>query len=82
MPIYQDRLNLNQLQEVLNDGFEIRKKTGSHQVTLRATAKLIQDTHLHGRIGKYQFNCDEPPSRGGEDSAPSPLEYFLIGAVF
>lgn len=34
------------------------------------------------RIGKYHFDCDEPPERGGEDSAPSPLEYFLSGTAF
>ena len=52
------------------------------KATLRATAKLVNDATLEGRIGRFHFTCDEPPSRGGEDKAPSPLEYFLIGAVF
>jgi hypothetical protein len=55
---------------------------GSSQATLRATARLVKDTFLEGRIGRFTFECDEPPSRGGEDKAPSPLEYFLIGAAF
>jgi hypothetical protein len=52
------------------------------KATLRATAKLVKNASLEGRIGRFHFNCDEPPSRGGEDQAPSPLEYFLIGAAF
>ena len=58
------------------------EKPGSSSVTLRATAKLVQNALLEGRIGKYHFTCDEPPARGGEDKAASPLEYFLIGAAF
>jgi hypothetical protein len=52
------------------------------KTTLRATAKLVKNATLEGRIGRFNFTCDEPPSRGGEDQAPSPLEYFLIGAAF
>ncbi len=55
---------------------------GSSTVTLRATARLVQNALLEGRIGRYHFTCDEPPARGGEDKAASPLEYFLIGAAF
>jgi hypothetical protein len=50
--------------------------------TLRATAHLVQNARLEGRIGRFNFVADEPPERGGEDSAPSPLEYFLIGTAF
>ncbi len=55
---------------------------GSSRATLRATAKLVKDAFLEGRIGRFHFSCDEPPARGGDDQAPSPLEYFLIGAAF
>ncbi len=54
----------------------------SSKVLLRATAKLVKDTLFEGRIGKFTFQCDEPPERGGQDLAPSPLEFFLIGAAF
>ncbi len=57
-------------------------KPGSSTVTLRATARLVQNAFLEGRIGRYHFTCDEPPARGGEDKAASPLEYFLMGTVF
>lgn len=51
-------------------------------VTLRATAKLVKDAYIEGRIGRFNFAADEPPERGGDDRAPSPLEFFLIGAAF
>ncbi len=51
-------------------------------VTLRATAKLVKDAYIEGRIGRFNFTADEPPERGGDDRAPSPLEFFLIGAAF
>ena len=57
-------------------------KPGSSIATLRATANLVKDTYLEGRVGRFHFTCDEPPERGGEDQAPSPLEFFLIGAAF
>jgi len=52
------------------------------KATLRATAKVISGTYLEGRIGRFQFACDEPPNRGGTDRAATPLEYFLMGAAF
>jgi len=52
------------------------------KATLRASAKLVKNTLLEGRIGRFTFTCDEPPARGGDDAGPSPLEFFLIGAAF
>lgn len=76
------KLDLDHLQQVFDEGYLQRKEAGSHPVTLRATAEIVHNTHLHGRIGRFEFDCDEPPARGGVDSAPSPLEFFLSGAAF
>ena len=62
-------------------GREHRLRNGG-KVTLRATAKLIENTYLEGRIGKFHFASDEPAERGGDDRAASPLEHFLMGAAF
>ncbi len=80
--IPHNRIDLNRLQGAFDEGYELRKQAGSHSVTLRATAKLVENVYLDGRIGRFHFACDEPVERGGEDKAPSPLEYFLIGAAF
>jgi len=59
-----------------------QENPGSSTATLRATARLVKNAYMEGRIGKYHFASDEPASRGGEDAAPSPLEHFLMGAAF
>ena len=61
---------------------KMMEKPGSGRVTLRATGKIIENVYLEGRIGRFKFLSDEPESRGGKDLAPSPLEHFLMGAVF
>jgi hypothetical protein len=77
-----NRIDLPKLKEAFDRGYDLRQKAGKHPVTLRATANLVDNAYLEGRIGRFHFTCDEPPARGGEDKAPSPLEYFLIGAAF
>ncbi|MGB8252013.1 MAG: hypothetical protein WCF08_02260 [Anaerolineaceae bacterium] len=75
------RIDLEKARHAYDAGRERRLKTGG-KVTLRATASIVKDAYIEGRIGKYHFACDEPPERGGEDRAASPLEFFLIGAAF
>jgi len=50
-----------------------------HTVVNRARGKML--THAAAEVYVRDFLpviSDEPPSRGGEDRAPSPLEYILI----
>ena len=82
MDDHNPKLDLEKLEHAFESGYERRKNAVNHSVTLRATAKLIKNTLLEGRIGRFSFQCDEPPDRGGEDQAPSPLEYFIIGSAF
>ena len=51
-------------------------------ITQRAVARIDRDLHMVGRMGRFQVESDEPPSRGGEDLAPAPLQYLLAGAAF
>ncbi len=39
--------------------------------------------HLHFRVkkGRFEFDVDEPPERGGTGTGPNPLAYFLAGAA-
>jgi len=55
---------------------------GNSKVILRATGILLENLYLEGCVGKLRFEADEPVERGGIDLAPSPLEYFVIDAVF
>jgi hypothetical protein len=53
--------------------------TPAYIVTNRARGKML--THAAAEIHVRDFApiiSDEPPSRGGENRGPSPLEYILI----
>ena len=50
-----------------------------HTVVNRASGKML--THAAAEVYVRDFPpviSDEPPSRGGEDRAPTPLEYILV----
>ena len=51
-------------------------------VTTRAVAKIVEDVHLEGRMGKFTVHSDEPLSRGGTEQGPSPLQYLMVGVAF
>jgi hypothetical protein len=54
---------------------------GAGTSTARATARIIANTEIEVRAGRYQFRSDEPPNRGGNGSAPRPLQYFAAGVA-
>ena len=82
MDDHTPKLDLDRLQKAFDLGYERRKASSNRTVTLRSTARLVKNTLLEGRIGRFSFQCDEPPDRGGDDLAPSPLEYFVMGSAF
>jgi uncharacterized OsmC-like protein len=54
-------------------------ETPAYIVTNRARGKML--THAAAEIYVRDFEpiiSDEPPSRGGENRGPSPLEYILV----
>jgi uncharacterized OsmC-like protein len=54
-------------------------ETPAYIVTNRARGKML--THAAAEIHVRDFEpiiSDEPPSRGGENRGPSPLEYILV----
>ena len=36
------------------------------RVTTRATARILDNVHLEGRMGRFVVESDEPAARGGE----------------
>ena len=52
--------------------------TNEHIVVNRASGRML--THAASKIAVRGFTVlsDEPPVRGGEDRAPTPLEYVLV----
>ena len=54
----------------------------ARRVTTRATARILDDVHLEGRMGRFVVESDEPTARGGTDQGPSPLQYLMVGTAF
>ena len=74
------RVDLERMQEVYD---ATRADTEAAPVlSQRAVARIDRDLHMVGRVGRFRLESDEPPSRGGHDRAPAPLQYLLAGAAF
>ena len=46
------------------------------KTTIRAVAKLLEDMHIEGHVGKFHLESDEPTW------GRPPLQYFFAGAAF
>lgn len=51
-------------------------------ITIRATARILENVHLEGTVRGHRFESDEPAERGGTNRGPAPLTYFVMGAAF
>jgi uncharacterized OsmC-like protein len=74
------RVDLNRLRQVYDRSREAI--ASNPNFTMRAVAELDEDLHLVARIGRFTIESDEPVERGGGDTAPAPLHYFLAGVAF
>jgi hypothetical protein len=78
------RVNLRkQMDEITRLRREMSAKA-PHQrrTTTRAVARILDDVHLEGRMGKFVVESDEPLARGGTEKGPSPLQYVMMGTAF
>src|SRR6266852_3221195 len=78
------RVNLGkQMDEITRLRREMRAKTPEQRrTTTRAVARILEDVHLEGRMGKFVVESDEPLARGGTEKGPSPLQYVMMGTAF
>ena len=58
------------------------KARHERRVTTRATARILDNVHLEGRMGRFVVESDEPMARGGTEQGPSPLQYLMVGTAF
>ncbi len=84
MPEQRGRVNLEkQMREIERLRAELRALPADQPtVTTRAVAKIVEDVHLEGRMGRFIVHSDEPLARGGTDLGPSPLQYLMVGVAF
>lgn len=78
-----NRINMEKGRQVYEQTrIRIAANPTSGKTTIRAVAKLVEDMHIEGRVGKFHLESDEPVVRGGTDLGPTPLQYFVAGAAF
>jgi hypothetical protein len=58
------------------------KALEDRRVTTRAVARIVADTRIEGRLGRFVVHADEPADRGGDDSGPSPLQFLMAAVAF
>jgi hypothetical protein len=72
-----------QMHEIERLRAEMRaKETGQRTTTTRAVARIMEDVHLEGRMGKFVVEADEPFARGGTEQGASPLQFLMVGTAF
>ena len=77
--IDRERLRKGRLE--ISSGLAKTKQPVDKVVT--AEVELIEDYRKRGKIRRFEINADEEKrGHGGTDTAPWPLEYFLVGAAF
>jgi hypothetical protein len=78
------RVNLRkQMDEITRLRREMSAKAPEQRRTItRAVARILDDVHLEGRMGKFVVESDEPLARGGTEKGPSPLQYVMMGTAF
>ena len=59
-----------------------RRASKAPMVTHRAVAKIEEDLHMSGRVGRFELESDEPAELGGGGGAPTALQYVVAGAAF
>ena len=72
-----------QMREIERLRSEMRAKTPEQRtVATRAVARIVEDVHLEGRMGKFTVEADEPIARGGTEKGASPLQFLMMGIAF
>ncbi len=62
---------------------ELAKTKQPVDMVVQAEVEIIEDYRKRGKIRHYEIFADEQKrGHGGTDTAPGPLEYFLLGTVF
>jgi len=50
-------------------------------MTFKASGKWVGGLQVRAQVRQFTMNFDEPPSLGGQDSAPNPVEGLLASLV-
>ena len=56
-------------------------RSGRHEFTVEADASKLERMRKEGHVRGFTVFCDEGENVGGDNSAPNPLGYFLLGVA-
>jgi hypothetical protein len=84
MPVRRGRVDLaKQMREIERLRAEMSATAPEdRRTTTRAVARIIEDVHLEGRMGRFTVEADEPFARGGTEKGASPLQFLVMGVAF
>jgi hypothetical protein len=84
MPVRRGRVDLaKQMREIERLRAEMSATAPEdRRTTTRAVARIIEDVHLEGRMGRFTVEADEPFARGGTEKGASPLQFLMMGVAF
>ena len=57
-------------------------RSGRHEFTVEVDAAKLERMRKEGYVRGFSVLCDEGENVGGDNSAPNPLGYFLLGVAF
>ena len=55
---------------------------GRREFTVEVDAQKLERMLKEGYVRQFTVYCDEGEQVGGDDSAPNPLGYYLLGVAF
>jgi hypothetical protein len=57
-------------------------RTARREFTVEVDAQKLERMRKAGHVRGFTLLCDEGENVGGDNSAPNPLGYFLLGVAF
>lgn len=75
-----DRVRLRAVYEADREAIRTAADPDAPSVT-RVVAHIVEDVRVEARAGPFVLTSDEPASRGGGGTAPTPLMYFAAGVA-
>ena len=55
---------------------------GRREFTVEVDAQKLERMRKEGHVRGFTLMCDEGPNVGGDNTAPNPLGYYLLGVAF
>jgi len=79
LPVTASTTSLNAITDATRAA--VAEKPAAATVVFKASAQPEGTVGSEITLGKYRVHVDEPPSLGGQNTAPNPVEYYLASLL-